>query len=83
VKIVIDPRDGAFVQFEVPSSCDGAGKCTVVDLGRERCERFEVDLQKTDTYVNEIRLLDGRLGLKCAFPEGGSVEGDVTFESCD
>jgi len=83
VKVIVDPREGPFVQFEVPGSCNGGGQCTVVDIRREQCERFDIDIEKTNTTVNEIRLLDGRLGLKCAFDEGGWLAGDVTFESCD
>lgn len=85
VKIVVDPRDGELVQIEVPGSCSGPDNedCTVVTVEPDGCTRFDVDIKKTNTYVNDIRLLDGHLQLACTFPEGGRVTADVRFESCD
>ena len=82
VKIVVDPRNGKFVQVEVPGSCRG-DECTVVTLEPEKCSTFDVDIDRTNTYVNEIRLLDGHLNLDCKFPDGGTAKANIRFESCD
>ena len=84
VKIIKDPREGDFIQVEIPGSCDSDGNnCKLVAIDPEHCKRFNVDIRNTNTYVNEIRLLDGSLQLACTFPEGGSVTADIKFDSCD
>jgi hypothetical protein len=85
LKVVIDPRDGGAVMVEVPGSCRGADNddCTVVPLEQDACATFDLDIEPTNTYVNDIRLLDGRLRLACTLPEGGSARADVRFSSCD
>jgi hypothetical protein len=85
LKIIVEPTGEKMVQAEVPGSCKGANNddCRVVNIERDSCETFDIGLQRTDTYVNEIRLLDGHLRLDCRFEDGGSAKADVKFESCD
>lgn len=84
LKLVKDPRDGDFIQIEVPGSCDvGGDNCKVVTIDPDHCKRFDVDIRTTNTTVNDIRLLDGKLQLACTFPEGGRATADIEFESCD
>ena len=73
---------GFFPQLRAFLDANGNG-CTYVDIDPKLCKRFNVDIRNTNTYVNEIRLLDGSLQLACTFPEGGNATADIKFESCD
>lgn len=82
LKIVQDPVQNRWViHVELPGSCVG-GTCKVVTLDATRCSKYDVSVERTNTTVNDIRLLDGKLELACAF-EGGSVNANIRFESCD
>jgi len=85
IKAVVDARDGDFLDVELPGSCKGPDNddCTTVRVGPSQCTTFDLQVTKTDTWVNEIRLLDGSLKLDCTFEQGGTLVADVRFESCD
>jgi hypothetical protein len=85
IKAISDERDGDFLDFEVPGSCSGPDNedCTVVRVEPSMCETFKLRVKNTNSFVNEIRLLDGSLELDCTFEQGGSLVADVRFESCD
>lgn len=85
IKAVVDPREGDFVDVELPGSCKGPDHddCTMVRVDPSQCTTFDLEVKKTDTWLNEIRLLDGSLQLDCTFEQGGTLVADVRFESCD
>lgn len=79
-----DPVQGPSVDIEVPGSCrntDGTD-CTVFHVPRERCEVWEARVVPTGTIVNEVRLVEGHVRLRCALEDGTSVEGSVRFGGC-
>ncbi len=85
VVAIIDPVKGELVKIEVPGSClpPDYEKCTEVIVDRKHCSRYEVAVTRTGTQVNRITLLEGRIDLDCAFPDGGSIHGGLQFERCD
>jgi hypothetical protein len=81
IKIVNDPvRNTWVIHVEVPGSCSPT--CKVVTLDPTKCATYDVAVERTNTTVNDIRLLDGRLNLRCSF-EDGSASANVKFEGCD
>lgn len=46
-------------------------------LSSDSCRRFEVNLDRTNTSINDIWVMDGSLVLECA-----ELSGSVTFEGC-
>jgi hypothetical protein len=80
-----DVVKGKFVKVEIPGSCQPPDHevCTERFVEREHCTIFEASAHKTNTTVNDIRLVDGHLKLACQFPEGGTVKADIKFENCD
>lgn len=83
IKLVQDPTRGMLVQVKIPSTCNGS-TCKAVTFDREECTRFDVDVSRTNTTVNGVRLLDGRLGLECKFAKaGGTAKADIRFKRCD
>ncbi len=80
-----DPLKGNYVKVEVPKSCKPPDheECTEILVDRKACSVFKVRLKRTNTTVNDIRLIDGSLKLKCKFPEGGTFKGKIKFDSCD
>lgn len=85
VLVVDDPVKGRLLKVEIPGSCKPPDYevCTVVELGPDVCPTLDMKIEKTNSTVNDIRLIDGRVRADCTFPEGGTFRGNVTFESCD
>jgi hypothetical protein len=81
IKLVKDAVKNAWViHVEIPGSCSPG--CKVVTLDATQCATYDIAVERTNTTVNDIRLLDGRLNLACSF-EGGSASANVKFEGCD
>ena len=80
-----DVAQGKMVKVEVPGSCQPPDLevCKEIDIKPEHCSVFELSVKRTNTTVNDIRLLDGHLKLDCKFPEGGTAKADMKFTSCD
>jgi len=81
LKAFQDPAYGEMVLLQVPGSCEGP-RCKQVLLKRESCERFAVRIEKTNTTINDIRVLDGELSLECKLASGDTISGEVRFEGC-
>lgn len=85
--VVDDPVRGRMVRAVVDGSCrsegDGGHVCSYVGLEQAGCSRFEMAIKPTNTSVNDVRLIDGRLAIDCKLPEGGTLSADLTFEDCD
>ncbi len=82
IKILEDPMKGMVVQVQIPSSCKN-GRCKVVTFGEDACDTFDIQVNRTNTTVNDIRLLEGHLKIKCKFDEGGTAKAKLEFSSCD
>ena len=80
-----DVAQGKMVKVEVPGSCQPPDLeiCKEIDIKPEHCSVFQLSVKRTNTTVNNIRLLDGHLKLDCKFPEGGTAKADMKFTSCD
>lgn len=80
--LIEDALNGAIlkVQTQAPS-CQP--NCPVVALTPNDCTKFDYALERTNSYVNDIRLLDGRVDVDCTLPSGATIAGRIDFESCD
>ncbi len=79
-----DPIQGKVVKVELPGPCGTpGGACPALELRPDRCTALDLVLERTNTEVNDIRLLDGHLTLDCALPEGVRVQGRFEFSNCD
>ena len=81
LKVFQDPAYGEMVQLQVPGSCEGP-RCKQVLLKREICARLAVRVEKTNTTINDVRVLDGELDLDCTLASGDRITGAVRFEGC-
>jgi len=81
LKAFQDPIYGNTVLLQVPGSCDGP-RCKQVILSGESCERFAVSVEKTNTTINDVRVLDGELSLECRLASGDIISGELRFEGC-
>ncbi len=70
VRVVNDPVKGQLLVVARP------GRDNQV-LDGQGCQRFELGTKRTDTNVNEIWLVDGRVDIQCA-----ELSGSVSFSSC-
>jgi hypothetical protein len=82
IKILEDPTKGMVVQVQIPSSCKN-NRCKFVTFGEDACDTFDLEVNRTSTSVNDIRLLEGHLKLKCKFDEGGTAKASLKFSRCD
>ncbi len=80
-----DPLQGRYVKLEVPGSCKPPDLevCTEILVDKTKCSIYEPRLERTNTTVNDIRLIDGSLKLQCDYPEGGTLKAELKFENCD
>lgn len=79
VTVVTSHLEATYVLVDPPP----CGTSCRVKLTRAECSRFQVTVERTNTTVNEIRLLDGQLALTCALKGGAEVHADLKFENCD
>lgn len=78
VRALVDPSQGKLLNVNVPASGGRA-----VQFKSEACSKFQIDLKRTNTSVNEIRLYEGSIDIDCAHSGGKErVFGKVTFENC-
>jgi len=70
IRIVQDPVRGNLVVVASP------GRPNHV-LDDKSCKRFEVNVNRTDTRINKIWAVDGRVTIEC-----GELTGSVVFETC-
>ena len=84
VVAMIDQVKGKLVKVEIPGSCKPPDYevCNEVIIDPRQCSRYDVTVNRTSVMVNNIVLIEGRINVDCAFPGGGSVKGDITFERC-
>ncbi len=85
ILVIEDAVRGKIVKVEVPGSCEPPDyeKCRVVEIVPSQCETFKLAVSRTGILVNDIRLVEGSLTLKCAFKEGGTASADLVFTRCD
>lgn len=84
VKLVKDQLEGWAAVVNIPSTCATqaeSGGCKAHVLKAAGCDVFEVSVERTNTTVNDIRLLDGRVRLDCAV-EGVRIKGGLVFDGC-
>lgn len=75
VRMVESPTQG-------PTVVINRGGKRVATLNPETCKTFLRSIKRTNTTVNDVRLLDGFVELDCRLPKGGTIRGKVTFENC-
>lgn len=81
LKAFQDPAYGEMVVLQIPGSCEGP-RCKQVLLRGDSCARFSVRIEKTNTTINDIRVLDGALALDCRLKSGDAISGEIEFEGC-
>jgi hypothetical protein len=78
VRALVDPSQGKLLNVNIPAS-DGRA----VQFKAEACSKFQIDLTRTNTEVNDIRLYEGSIDFDCTHSAGKErVFGKVTFENC-
>jgi hypothetical protein len=70
VRIVKDPVRGNLVVLAGPGSPNHV-------LASDGCSRFEVNVERTNTNINDIWAMDGALSVECT-----GLSGSVKFEGC-
>ena len=48
----------------------------------DQCDEFFVEIERTNFYVDDIQVLNGRMDLDCNTQEAGHFYGSVRFEGC-
>lgn len=80
-----DAVRGKLLKVEIPGSCKPPDYeiCKVVEVTPDQCQIFDLQVHRTGTQVNDIRLMKGTLRLSCAFRQGGTATADFEFSRCD
>jgi len=83
IKLVRDPVKGWLVQVQLPGSCKN-GQCRSVTFDREECSQYDIAVRKSNTTVNDVRLLEGHLRLECTFKGKGkgTASAQLEFSGC-
>src|SRR5262249_1572902 len=76
VRLAEDPIDGLAVLLRAPSG-DEALVVTATT-----CKGLEASIEPTNTFYNDVRLLDGRLRADCELSDHTEVHVSVDFEGC-
>lgn len=84
VKLVKDQLKGWAAVINVPKTCATvaeSGGCKARVLTAADCDVFEASVERTNTTVNDVRLLDGRLRLDCK-GDDVHIKGALVFDGC-
>jgi len=84
IKLVKDPVKGWSAIVNEAPSCAGAAEkaaCKARVFTPETCKKLEADVTTTNTTVNDVKVVNGRIAIDC---EAGtsSVRGELTLTYC-
>lgn len=82
LKVLKNPLGQWEAYLESPNTCRGF-ECQVLQVKKEHCLVFDIQVENSGTMVNDIRLREGHAKLECRFPEGGTLKVDLKFSGCD
>jgi hypothetical protein len=77
LKIVANRAGEWEAYVENPNRCEGF-KCEQWQVPPERCRVFDVVVRSRHAWLRH----DGHARIECAFPEGGTLQADLTFDRC-
>jgi hypothetical protein len=84
IKLVKDSVRGWTAVINQAETCTSSverARCKAVVLNTTNCTTLDVDLEHTNTTINEIRVVDAKLRIDCA-SETSSIKGHLVFERC-
>lgn len=70
IRLVRDPVRGTLVVVALPGQPNHI-------VANDSCTRFEVNVERTDTNINDIWAMDGSATIECS-----GLSGSVVFEGC-
>ena len=76
VRVVDDAIHGPSISVNEPASPKGWR------FEPQECRSLHVDIRSTNTTVNRVRVLEGRLDADCTLPDGTTFTGEITFAGC-
>ncbi|HEY8376757.1 MAG TPA: hypothetical protein VIK91_09725 [Nannocystis sp.] len=77
VRIVLDPIDGYLLRLNVPER----DIALVLGESTSSCEAFEVHVERTNTRINNIWVVEGHAFVKCRTPTT-EIDADLEFSGC-
>jgi hypothetical protein len=84
VKLVKDGVRGWTAVINRADTCKTSAEkstCNAVVLTPTDCTTLDVDLANSNTTINDIRVIDGKLRIDCA-TGANSIKGELTFDRC-
>jgi hypothetical protein len=84
VKLVKDGVRGWSAVINHAESCKTSAekqKCNAIVLTATNCTTLDVDLENTNTTINDIRVVEAKLRMDCS-SAAGSIKGTLAFERC-
>jgi hypothetical protein len=84
VKLVKDPIKGWNAVINIADSCKAKaekGGCQAVVLTSSDCKTLDVELGPTNTTVNDVRVVEGKLTIDCKSGTS-TIKGQLTFDYC-
>lgn len=84
IKLVKDGVKGWTAVVNQPDTCKtGAekSKCMATVLAADQCKTLDVELANTNTTVNNIRVIEGKLDIDCS-SGNDSIKGSLTLTHC-
>lgn len=83
IKLVKDSIKGWSAVVNVPDTCkQAAADCKAIVLTAADCTKLDVEISPTNTTVNDIKVVEGRLVADCADTNGNSLKGELTLSYC-
>jgi hypothetical protein len=84
IKLVKDAVRGWSAVINRADTCKSElekGGCRAIVLAANNCAALDVDHTTTNTTINDVRAIDGKLRIDCS-TDTGSIKGELTFERC-
>ena len=83
IKLVKDPIKGWSAVVNEADGCKGAekGGCRAEVFSEKNCKTLDVSLGGTNTTVNKVRVVEGKLTIDCK-SDTSTVKGQLTFDYC-
>lgn len=84
IKLVKDPTRGWSAVINKADSCKNElekGGCRGIVLTGTECSTLDVDYTATNTTINDVRAVEGKLRIDCSDAKS-SIKGELVFDRC-
>ena len=85
IKLVKDATKGWSLVVNKADTCKAGPEksdCRAIVLTADNCTKIDVDVSNTNTTINDVKVVDGKLDIDCSDGPDNSIKGKLTLSYC-